>query len=246
MSDVFGDRRVVTPEAVVLDVDIAGLGSRMIAAMIDGVFQGLFLLGFSAIAGAAGLSGSGGAVVIIVAYFLVLWAYFPVFETLWNGRTPGKRLQRLRVVRTDGQPVTVSISLVRNLIRIVDFLPFTYGVGAITMLISKRSQRLGDLAAGTLVVRDRKATDVPRVATFDHADAAEVEVSALSHHDYVVVREFLQRRDTLEASSRAQLARTIADALRPRVGGAHPDGDEGFLESVAASFRRRQAPGPTP
>ncbi len=239
MSDPFGDRTVVTPEAVVLDVDLAGLGSRMIAALIDGAIQGAFLFAFTSIATASGSPGSATPVLFFIALFLVLWAYFPIFETAWGGRTPGKRLQRLRVVRADGQPINLAISLVRNLIRIVDFLPFGYGVGAITMLISRKSQRLGDLAAGTVVVRDRKRAGAPLAMQMEMGNAMEVEVSALSHHDYVVAREFLHRRETLTPEARHALAHTIAEALRPRVGGLHPEGDEGFIESVAASFRRR-------
>ena len=128
-----------------------------------GLFFGLtYSLAAIETAGATGGSGDTALVVLyLIGVFVVFLGYYPLFEGFWNGRTPGKRAQGLRVVLTDGQPVTVGPVLVRNLVRIVDFLPAYYMIGAITMILSRRSQRLGDLAAGTIVVRER-ALPAPR------------------------------------------------------------------------------------
>ncbi|MEK7327557.1 MAG: RDD family protein, partial [Chloroflexota bacterium] len=87
--------------------------------------------------------------------FAFFWGYYILFEMLWNGQSPGKRWVGLRVIRTDGTPITLTESIIRNLVRLVDFLPAYYGVGVVTMFINEQSRRLGDLAAGTLVVHDR-------------------------------------------------------------------------------------------
>lgn len=238
---------VVTPEAVAIGLDVAGLGSRMIALLLDTLIQAAaaLVLGFAAVF--AGLDQTAVQVVLGILLFVLVWGYFPLWETLWAGRTPGKRAQHLRVVRTDGQPAGVAPILVRNLIRIVDFLPVNYAIGAVTMLVSRRSQRLGDLAAGTIVVRDRPAPQPAQLRLT--SPAASVDTAGLSQRDYVLVRDFLQRRGTLAPEARAALAAKIAGALRRRVpgalpgggvpGGGFPGGDEAFLESIAASFRSR-------
>ncbi len=89
--------------------------------------------------------------------FILLWGYYIFFEILWNGQSPGKRWVGLRVIRIDGTPITLSESIIRNLVRIIDFLPTAYGVGVVTMFINTNSRRVGDLAAGTIVVHDREA-----------------------------------------------------------------------------------------
>ena len=144
----------VTPEAVQLHADVAGVGSRTIALVVDTFLQLMVLVPVLFVSLGDGLGGTGEAVVVGIVVFFVLWFYFPAFEWLWRGQTPGKRYQGIRVVRTDGQPVGLAPVLVRNLIRIVDvtLLPF---LALISMVITRRSQRLGDLAAGTMVVRER-------------------------------------------------------------------------------------------
>jgi len=234
---------IVTPEAVPIVIDTAGLGSRMIALAADMLIQGAVLLAltipFVVIGHARGLA----LVVFLLALFLVLWGYFPLFETLWGGRTPGKRMQGLRVVRTDGQPAGVGPVLARNVIRLVDFLPGMYAVGVATILLSSRNQRLGDLAAGTIVIRERRAPEPSplnvMVGAHEHLDTA-----GLTQRDYVVIRDFLQRRGSFDPTARGELARSLATAYRGRVGGAVPAADEIFLERLAASFRDRSSGGP--
>ncbi|HEV7685083.1 MAG TPA: RDD family protein, partial [Acidimicrobiia bacterium] len=150
---------IPTPEGVELELVLAGLGSRLVAAIVDqliklAVFLALFVLG-----GALSGDNAGGflVAVLVVASFLVFFGYDVAFETLASGRTPGKRAAGLRVVRLGGEPVGFLASAVRNLLRLVDSLPGIYAVGAVCILFSSRNQRLGDLAAGTLVVRERTA-----------------------------------------------------------------------------------------
>jgi uncharacterized RDD family membrane protein YckC len=234
----------VTPEAVAVTVDVAGLGSRMIALIFDSLIQAAVLIGVGFLLAWAAPSGTAGLVVLIVVYFLGLWGYFPVFEGLWSGQTPGKRAQRIRVVRTDGQPVTFAAVMVRNLVRVVDFLPGYYVVGALSIVLTRRSQRLGDLAAGTMVIRERPA---PAPRPLDPASpateslAARMDTAGLTERDYGLIRSFLERRTSLEPSARQELAARLAGAVRPRVGGHWTDGldDEAFLAAVAQAYRER-------
>jgi len=241
---------IVTPEAVSLAVDVAGLGSRMIAAIIDSAIQIGALIGLSFVFGALGRNTTSETVdtVFVVIYliviFVLVWGYYPLFEGLWKGRTPGKRAQRLRVVRTDGQPVTIGPVLVRNLLRIVDFLPVYYVIGTISMIVSKRSQRIGDLAAGTIVVRERpmpapsplflRPSDTRREA------AGRVDPAGLSEREYGLIRSFLERRDSLEPQARRSLAVRLGEAFRARlamdVTGLDP---ETLLEALAQAYQER-------
>ena len=235
----------VTPEAVLLSVDAAGLGSRMIAVMIDTAIQaGLLLTILLIVAGVGGSSSTGALVILSIGAFVIVWAYYPLFEGLWSGRTPGKRAQGLRVVRSDGQPATIGPVLVRNIVRVADFLPAFYAVGVASMLLSRRSQRLGDIAAGTLVIRERSHPEpAPLVLPID--PSSRVDTAAVLQPEYVVIRNFLQRRAQLHPQARAQIAAQLSDAIRPRVSGG-PSDDEAFLESIAASFREPGVAEPPP
>ena len=155
---------IATPEGVEVDVTLAGLGSRFTAALIDGLIQGAVVLGLGLLGGLlaggaetadfdGGLAAGIALALVITSFLLVLLGYPIAFETWASGRTPGKRWTGLRVVRVGGAPVGFLTSAIRNLLRMVDFLPTLYGVGMVAMLASSRNQRLGDMAAGTLVVR---------------------------------------------------------------------------------------------
>jgi uncharacterized RDD family membrane protein YckC len=235
---------LVTPEAVSLTPDIAGLGSRMIATIIDIAIQSAVVIGltilFFQIASAP--DGVAALVIYLILVFLLTWGYYPLFEGFWNGRTPGKRLQRIRVVRSDGQPVTVGPVLVRNLVRVVDFLPSSYGVGVVSMMLTRRSQRLGDLAAGTIVIRERPLPPpAPLALGPDVAADAALDTTGLSEREYALVRSFLERRASLTPAARRQLATELAKGLRPRVGAdkLSSEDHERFLEGILRSYRRR-------
>jgi uncharacterized RDD family membrane protein YckC len=160
---------ISTPEQVAFHYETAGIGSRFMASLIDHLIIGLVLTLIvcatfalsvpAAIAGAeAGEEGLWGVfliyAILTLIIFAITWGYFVIFEIVWQGRTPGKRAGKLRVLRRDGQPIGAGEAMVRNLVRIVDFLPGFYGIGLTVMFIDPQARRLGDLAAGTIVVRE--------------------------------------------------------------------------------------------
>lgn len=161
-----------TPENVSFGYEVAGIGSRFIGALIDTIILGvlLLLLNIALIVLITNLPDSGDALdleannnwvagLMIAVYallnFAIVWGYYIAFEWLNNGQSPGKRVARTRVVQLDGSPVSALGAVVRNLVRVIDFLPGGYGVGLVVMFTNNRSRRLGDFAAGTLVVRDQ-------------------------------------------------------------------------------------------
>ena len=256
---------ISTPEGVALEVPLAGLGSRFVAALVDGIIKGAVILAALAGVVALGATSAPGAVaqptgdfalvglaLFFVFVFLVNFGYDVLFETLASGRTPGKRWTGLRVVRLDGGPVTFTTSAVRNLLRLVDGL-LGYAVGVVVILVSSRNQRLGDLAAGTLVVRERRAPErrrdreasvvAPPSSAATGPTPAELviwDVSSVTADDLVTVRSFLERRTELTAEARARLAGDFARRLRPKVGGAPDDlPPEAFLEQLAAAKAAR-------
>src|SRR5215208_2572003 len=148
--------RISTPEGVDVELTLAGIGSRFIAAIMDLLVQGAVVLAAAIILGVtAGNASSAAVAVFTIVFFLVFFGYDVLFEVRSRGRTLGKRWTGLRVVRTGGSPVTFVPSCVRNVMRLVDILPLFYAVGMCTIFFTSRNQRLGDLAAGTLVVRER-------------------------------------------------------------------------------------------
>jgi uncharacterized RDD family membrane protein YckC len=233
------DRIVIaTPEGVDLELTLAGVGSRFAAALVDTIVQGLVMLGL-AIVLLLGLGGLGRAIYYVAA-FLVWFGYHVLFEVLASGRTPGKRWTGIRVVRVGGHPVTFLPSATRNILRLVDALPAVYLVGCVSILVTQRNQRLGDLAAGTLVIRDRRAADRPELPrrsydfTASSAGPDEVaawDVSAVTAEELAAVRRFLERRHELDPHARHHLAWQLFDRLRPKTAGV-PEGIAGerFLE----------------
>ncbi len=235
---------VITPEAVQLRADVAGIGSRSIALIVDTLIQVVVLLPFFFVFVLDGVGGTVEAVGLSLLGFVVLWLYFPAFELLRRGQTPGKRLQGIRVVRTDGQPAGLAPVAVRNLVRIVEvmLLPF---VALISMVVTPRYQRLGDLAAGTIVIRERKLP-APQVLSRvpSQAGAPTLDTSRLTAHDYTVLRTFLARRSSLEVNARRQLAARLAARVREQLAegpGNAPRSDEQLIEAAVQSYRARFA-----
>lgn len=183
------------------------------------------------------------AAILAVVLFLVLFGYDVLFEVFASGRTPGKRITGLRVVRTGGEPVGFLTSSIRNLMRLVDILPSFYVVGGISVLASSRNQRLGDMAAGTLVVRERRGdAKLARLQALPTPayDSVPWDVSGVTAEELAIVRSFLHRRQTLDDGARSDLARELAARLRPRVTGAFDElGDEVFLQRLAAAKAAR-------
>ena len=239
---------VVTPEGLALELVLAGPGSRFGAALIDALIQAVVLAALVILVAATrGGSGTVLAAVFLILGLLVLLGYHIAFETLRAGRTPGKKAFGLRVVRAGGGPVTFAPSALRNVLRLVDFLPFAYLSGLLVLLVTPRNQWLGDLAGGTLVVREARAL-LPAVAPGGVAGdpdrgapvgagglAPAWDVSSVTPAELAAVRAFLSRRPTLDPGARARLAWELASRLGPKVSGPDPGlHPETFLEQLVA------------
>lgn len=246
--------QVVTPDAVVVDVAPAGLATRVAAILIDLLLMGMawfvvfFLAGLAVGVAAPGSSGVSPTVVVIAVLsltFAVLFGYPVASETLWRGRTIGKAALGLRVVTTDGAPVRFRHAAIRAALSLVDFYATSGAAAVLTALMSRRTQRLGDLAAGTVVVRER--TGAPRTQPVWFAPppgwedfATSLDVGALDARDYATVRQFLLRAPSLRVDARRRLAGDLASGLAVRLHRSLQGVDpEGFLWCVAARLQQR-------
>jgi uncharacterized RDD family membrane protein YckC len=246
---------IATPEGVELEVELGGLGSRFLAESIDYLAKGAIIGALAILLFAIG-SGVAWAVFLVLV-FLVWFGYDVLFEVLANGRTPGKRACGLRVVRSGGQPIGFVASSVRNMLRLVDGPLTSYIAGIVSIVVSKRNQRLGDMAADTLVVREPAAPgkaptwearpgSVPAPppapwASGSNGSGDQWDVSAISQEEFAAVRQFLERRWTIEDDARRRLAWQLAEGLRAKVAGAPPELEgEKLLERLAAAKAARQ------
>lgn len=237
-----------TPERVAVALDLAGLGARAFAWLIDALL--IFLAWMTAffvysyrgdlLKRWQGLSALG-QFLLIVAVLLTGWGWDVAWEVLAGGRTPGKRAMGLRVVRTDGAAVGLAESLARNLLRVVE-LPLCYAPAILSVGFGRRRQRLGDLVAGTLVVRERRY-DLSRyglvAADRERFPALRARAPALlraGEFDRLV--DFLRRRPELDAAPRARIAGRLSAAFARRAGLEPPPPPEAepFLEALAAFF----------
>lgn len=236
---------IATPEGVEVDLMLAGLGSRFIARLIDSLIQFAITIAFLLVA--LRIQNGWFLAFFFIAYFVMAFGYDIAFEVLASGRTPGKRAAGLRVVRLGGQPVGFLASLIRNVLRIIDAMPTAYLVGAILIVTSRLNQRLGDLAAGTIVVRERDARSQAAGwsswsrPTVPAEAVADWDVSAVTPAEVAATRSFLDRRLTLPPDTRQQLAWQLAARLGGKVSGiprdAHP---EYVLEGIVVAKDHRQ------
>lgn len=208
---------VETPEHVVLDYEIAGLGSRALATIIDTLLLGVWLLAVLIVFTTQLNVGSWLGAVMSVIAFASIWGYFTFFEGLRRGQTPGKRRLGIRVVRDTGHAVSFGAAALRNLLRIADFLPPPYLIGALFVGLHPRGKRLGDLVAGTVVVRDRPA-EAPVSAPARPAAAQEeaIGVPELSDEEFRFLREYAERAESLTPEVRARLAGRLTEHLAER------------------------------
>jgi uncharacterized RDD family membrane protein YckC len=256
---------VGTPEHIDVAYDVAGIGSRFLAALIDHLIIAVVLsLSCFALALASDQFNLGLDGILVLSLFglgiyLSLCGYYIFFETIWNGQTPGKRLFGLRMVRVGGRPLGFVGSAVRNFIRLADFLPALYGLGLIVMFIDRRARRLGDMAAGCIAVRERgvvtlASLDAP--ASLDQpavpaaAQVAIPNLRVLRREDYDLVQEYLRRRSSLSAEARHRLSLQLVEGLSQRLGYPihlrQPGDADLFLYQVAAEYQalqRQAAPG---
>jgi uncharacterized RDD family membrane protein YckC len=246
---------------------LAGIGSRFVALLIDYLIWTagaivLLIAGSIILPGIQAfsrLSAQWAEALVIFIAFLVNWGYFTLFEAFWNGRTPGKRVARIRVIQRSGRAIGLFESMARNLLRYVDQFPFPlHVVGVISMFATRQHQRLGDLAAGTLVVRDREE-EAPlwgdtAARTFTAAALApaspvaephaslvlpETGIARLTAADLEVLEGFFARRLDMALATREALAQRIATAIQAKSGLEPPIGAsvETFLEATARQLR---------
>ncbi len=218
---------VHTPESIAFSYDLAGLGSRFLAVVVDFVIQlailTAILLGISwAASGTVHLpagtlskaSQSVAEAILAFIVFIVFFGYFIAFEASWNGQTPGKKLLGLRVVRDGGYPIDFASSAIRNLIRVGEATLGFYAMSAVACIVSAENKRLGDMAAGTVVVRNSRIDSLEALL----AQSGEVPRSPLlSEREHALIEQFVARRKSLSPSVRTQLAMRIADLVRSRV-----------------------------
>lgn len=263
---------ISTPENVTFGYAVAGLGSRFIAALIDAALIAglLLLLNFlltvfmgwgvdASIALTAAEDDPGWAAGLVLAVyallnFAIFWGYYLVFELGWQGQTPGKRLAGIRVVRLDGGVPGFLEVAIRNLVRIVDFLPFAYALGFVVMFLSRQSRRLGDYAAGTLVVyegmtsqpdlfmrpsaRESRQGESPPLAG---NIASEIpNLRRLTGDEYQLICTVLERqmRGQADPALMLRLAQAIATRLEAPLPGSTSRDAQRFLYSVAEAYRR--------
>ena len=251
------DRRLVVEgaENTGLSFHLAGLGSRMLAYFLDSLIQGAVVFFLLIFFGAAGLfipafqdgwEMAGLAVGLLVS-FVVIWGYYIVFELAWNGQTPGKKALGIKVVLDNGRPVTFIASFLRNTLRVADMLPVSYAAGIVAIFVSPKEKRLGDMAAGTLVVKEPRAERpqafsslLPPEASAAPLTEEEIRLRQRTRHltvgDHELLRDFLKRRNSLDPAVRYDLAVKLAGALAARLNEAPPADPERFLETLAAAL----------
>lgn len=270
---------IETPERVPLAFALASIGNRFLAVAIDHLIQyvGILIVAAAVIfagGGGSGLFGGGDEAagggfltemsnwtiaLLIIVIFLLFAGYFVIFEWLWNGQTPGKRLLKLRVLREDGRPITLWEALARNILRIFDAVPGlvlpVYSIGLIAIFMSRRDQRVGDLFAGTVVVRERTGEAPTFQETFANpvSDAAfrrvqkkvdfQVNIAPVTESEIEVVESFLRRRWDLTERQRLWMAWRVALPIMYKLKPAYSLENftyEGFLEELVHRFYERQ------
>jgi uncharacterized RDD family membrane protein YckC len=250
-------QRIVTPEAVILDLERAGVASRTLAFAVDilALAAVLAVLAFVTVQAVGGVEGLGGALAAGLGGAGVLVIWFCTWETFWRGRTPGKAALGLRAVSLDGTPIRFQQAFVRAAVGLVDiFIPPVGFTAVVSSLLSPRDQRLGDMAAGTLVVRERSAQSRVVPAWFSpppgyEAYVASLDVSALDDDAYGLVRTYLLRYGELTPGAREHLALRLANPLAVRIDHTPPRWLHPymFLVCLAAAWQRAHgAPAPAP
>ena len=256
---------IETPERVPLHFALASIGNRFIACAIDHTIQIIVLITmaivFLIISNAADIGSrltnapKWVIALLVVIQFIIINGYFAIFEWLWSGQTPGKRWLKLRVIREDGRPISFYEAMIRNLIRVIDFMvPPFYSVGLVSVFATSRDQRVGDLVAGTVVVREREseAPAFAEVFSLPILDAAlrrsfppvkfVADVNKLTEREISVVESFLRRRWELKNYPRQWMAWRVSMPILFKL---RPQYDlatftyEGFLEELLHQYREK-------
>jgi hypothetical protein len=241
---------VFTPENIAIEYELAGIGTQFAISWLHLRHHTLYDHAVDII------TGSMLAAISILG-FIVFWGYYLFFELRWSGQTPGKRQLGLRVIKTGGYPVDAYSVIIRNLLRVLDFLPFLYFVGIISILFSKEYQRLGDIVAGTVVIKQRAPHTLDGLlqgarVTPEHLDKAALALVArdadkLSPEEYRAVRHFTERRRSLSWDAQQTAAMKIAVPLMERLRIAVPEeavhiNYADFLEYLAVGYELARRP----
>lgn len=229
---------VETPENIFLEYELAGLGSRFIAFWIDTLIQIfismalmyvlLIIGGFAGVfSGSTQFSGTVQTVLMILALFLLYQGYYIFFEVRWKGQSPGKKLMRLRVIRENGVPVSFYPSTLRNVLRVIDMLPPilfipSYGLGSLVLIMSPMAKRIGDYAAGTLVIREQGFRGFEVFASVqtrpEYIKKLRIPITRrIQGADYYLLREFFFRKNTLQPDRRERIAAKLAAHFRKQL-----------------------------
>ncbi len=254
---------LLSPEKVEIRYEIAGLGSRALAAVLDDLLvlliNAVVLLTLTlledtlrVVSGLINLIGEGWALASLIFFAYISWfAYYILFEIWWNGQTPAKRAFGLRVIRLDGTPATPGAILTRELVRLVDALPLCllgYNVAGLVAFFNPYGQRLGDMLAGTFVIKERRV-ELPTLQSLSAMGAREhplesyvPTVLAMSASEYRALRAFLERREQFPPDVREQLASELYQHLTRKLGLIVPPEvpREGILEALATRYARER------
>jgi uncharacterized RDD family membrane protein YckC len=225
--DFLESYKIDSPENVEFQLSLAGLGSRTMAYIVDLMLRISIGLVFFISAALLDIQLSFASfsewviIASVILIFLLQWAYFVIFELSMNGQTPGKRLMKIRVVRDGGYPLTFFASAIRNLLRVVDFLPGLYGIGVLLIFVSKEKKRLGDYVAGTIVIHQQQTSLLLPAA------AGKVEsrfpLLRLTEQEKQVIRSFLERAGSLEWDSRVRVREKLYQGILPKIQSLYPE-----------------------
>jgi len=241
---------IETPEHLVLELELAGVGSRIAAATWDAVLLGVLFVGLGVAVGAlsTGRESPGPwstlvAVLAVLAFFLLFWCYFLLFEALNHGRTPGKRLIGIRVVMDTGHPITFAAAAVRNLIRVVDALPPPFSlVGLAFMLFHPQNKRLGDIVAGTVVARDRPEDVQLGGVPADRepgAEPLETGPPELGDEEFRLLDQYLERLEGLDGALRRRFTADLTARFAPRFPRRDADPETFLVRLHTAELEKR-------
>jgi uncharacterized RDD family membrane protein YckC len=238
--------QVESPEHVRFAYQIAGPWRRLWAVLLDwtvmGIIIGLVASILSAFSAFGELAQGISTGLASIAFFLIQWGYFAVSEALWSGRTLGKKVVGLRVVREDGHPIDATAAVLRNLLRAADFLPFGYALGVVVMSRDRKFRRLGDLAAGTMVVAEERKRQAVPFTLSPPPGADEIawidRMPALPHEDLQALDLLIRRGSQLHPQRAQELAEILAPVYARRLGTAYRDAWR-FLALLHDRPRRR-------
>jgi len=240
---------IETPEHVAVRLELAGVGSRAAAALVDTVIVFAVLVGLQFAAGATGLWHVGAALegwvlaLVILLSFLMFFGYFAAFEALNGGRTPGKQALGIRVVMETGHAVTPTAATVRNLVRLLDcYFPLVPLLpGLVMVFLHPRNQRLGDLAAGTVVVRDRPVDWALGPAPAAAEEALETGPPELTDDEFRLLDQFLARAGQLDPALQVRMATELARRFQDRIPRRTVDADAYLTTLLTEEQRKRRS-----